>query len=423
MNMMQAYLDIFNLDNLEAVVAAALKMFIGLFQPEAACLLLWDDELRRYVVGETWIGTPGLNVATFQRYALRYLANEEGIDDLEWHCLLLNSSSAVVGAMVYVSDTVFPSSEEDRFAQYIGRAIDTNFRLEIAEREHTQLEEDAQRLEHLLRAVEQQQRTIDRLLTVEREWSAELEKRVSARTAALKAAQQRLIQSEKLAAIGQLASSLAHELNNPLQAIQSGVELMIDELECDNIPQLREDLPIIQEELERIESIFRQMLDFYRPTSQEQVPLDLNEICNGVNVLMRKRLQQSHVTLEVNTTPELPLNCGDRNQIKQILINLILNATEAMEPGGGRICLHTGAALAEGYTYIQVSDNGPGVAAEHMPRLFEPLFTTKTRGLGLGLAISREIAEKHGGSLAVDTQLQHGTTFSLSLPIRKDCHA
>lgn len=420
-NTLQAYLDILSLDTLEAVVRAALKLFVEMAQPDAACLLLWDVDLQRYVVGETWLGELPLNPATFQRYALRLLGNGKPITELELQYLNLGTVATPIGAVAYVGGQLMPAAEVVRFARYVGRALDTNFRLEIAEREHCQLEEDATRLEQLLHAVEQQQRTIDRLLTTEREWSAELEKRVTERTNALQAAQKRLIQSEKLAAIGQLASSLAHELNNPLQAIQSGIDLMVDELNCENIPQIREDLPVIQEELERIESIFRQMLDFYRPTVQEHVPLDLNEICNGVNVLMRKRLQQSNVALELQPAPTLPLTCGDRNQIKQILINLILNATEAMEPAGGRICLQTSGAPTADYACIRVTDQGPGIAAEHMQQLFEPLFTTKTRGLGLGLAISQEIARKHGGYLDVETQVQCGTTFTLYLPIREGC--
>lgn len=419
---LQTYLTILSAENLDAVIVAALRMFVQLVQPDAVCLLLWDAELGRYVIGDTFKGSLDINVATLQRQALGFMNKQMPSDLLTWQCLFLGEKSAPVGAMLFVNGTPLPQDEAERYARYVGRGIDVNYRLEIAEREHTQLEKDAERLEHLLRAVEQQQRTIDRLLATEREWSAELERRVNERTIALQTAQKHLIQSEKLAAIGQLASSLAHELNNPLQAIQSGIELMMDELDGDNIAQIREDLPIIQDELERIASIFRQMLDFYRPTSQEHRPLDLNEICHGVNILMRKRLQQSNVSLQLELAPSLPLTCGDRNQIKQILINLILNATEAMEDQGGNVVLVTTVNETADHTCIQVIDNGPGIKPEHMAHLFEPLFTTKTRGLGLGLAISREIAEKHGGVLTVNTQTQYGTAFTLRLPARKECN-
>src|SRR5262249_1770925 len=154
-------------------------------------------------------------------------------------------------------------------------------------------------------------------------------------------AQERLIQTEKLAVIGQLASSLAHELNNPLQGIRSGLGLVIDEMDSGDSSRMRADLSIIQEELQRVESIFRQMLDFYRPVSYECVQLDVNAVCEGVQVLMRKRLQEADVSLSPNMTDHLPLTCGDRNQIKQVLINLMLNAAEAMPEHDGKIYLST----------------------------------------------------------------------------------
>ena len=149
------------------------------------------------------------------------------------------------------------------------------------------------------------------------------------------------------------------------------------------------------------------------------MPLDLNEICKGLAILMRKRLQQSNVTLNLDLHAPLPLTCGDRNQIKQILINLILNATEAMEPDGGSVTLKT--LTHSNKAMIAVIDDGPGIAAADIPHLFEPLFTTKTRGLGLGLAISQEIAQQHKGYIRVESQLDLGTTFELQLPIQKDC--
>jgi two-component system NtrC family sensor kinase len=333
----------------------------------------------------------------------------------------LNASADHVGAFCAGIDHLPSVTDQyELLIQSVARALYTITRLEQADQERRQLEAERARLEQLLQAVEQQQRTIDELLSVERQLSASLEAKVEERTAALRAAQARLIQSEKLAVIGQLASSLAHELNNPLQAIQSGLGLVMSQLETGNSSRVRDDLNTIQEELERIEAIFRQMLDFYRPVSFEYLPLDLNTICEGVRVLMRKRLQETNIALKLELADSLPLTCGDSNQIKQVLINLILNAAEALASGGGTITLRTAHNGQE--ACLSVTDDGPGISPQHRARLFEPLFTTKTRGLGLGLAISQEIVQRHGGSISAHSTLGQGTTFTAFLPVREQCH-
>ena len=411
----------------DATAARALAALVERLRPEAACLLLWDDELARYIVGDTWISAESHHrPANFRRRALR-LSQNAYADDLDRaRCIEpgvlyhpLNESERHTGAVIALGVHRLP--DDAMYHQLIRvttRAIYTISRLEEADREHNQLDAERERLEQLLQAVEQQQRTIDHLLAAEREFSAALEAQVEDRTAALKEAQQRLLQSEKLAVIGQLASSLAHELNNPMQAIQSGLGLMRMELDMGNFDLVRGDLTIIQEELERINTIFHQMLDFYRPVSYESVPLDLNAICEGVRVLMRKRLQEGRVTLDLDLTPHLPLTCGDSNQIKQVLINLLLNAAEAMPKSGGQIILRTNHTAR--MSSIAVIDDGTGIPPEHRARLFEPLFTTKPRGLGLGLAITQEIIQRHHGHITVESE--NGTTFTIHLPVRKNCH-
>lgn len=413
---MEAYIDILTSNSLAEAIQRALARFVTLVNPVAVCLLLWDIELGRYIIGETIIGDSQIQAADFRRQALQMAHHEPVVNDVL--CLSIEDTQGQPVAMViYQGGSVFAPDEAVLFSRYVGKAISTNFRIEIAEREHQQLEADAKRLELLLQAVDQQQRTIDRLLVSEREWSAELERRVEAHVKALKDAQKRLIQSEKLAVIGQLASSLAHELNNPLQAIQSGVGLMIADLQAGYVDQVETDLRVIEEELERIQSIFRQMLDFYRPTQIERVALDVNAICQDIAILMRKQLQNANVKLILQLTDDLPPVQGDRNQIKQILINLILNATDAMDGNGGHITLYTAATSDR--LVISVEDNGPGIHSEHLPRLFEPLFTTKTRGLGLGLSICEDIAQQHGGYIDVSTEIGVGTTFALELPIQQ----
>lgn len=414
---MEVYIDILTSNSLLEVIQRTIARFVALVNPVALCLLLWDIELGRYIIGETFINDSQIQAADFRRQVLQAAQQSSAVGG-ELQCFPIEGDQGQRVAMVYYQGgSALAPDEAMLFSRCVGKAISTNFRLEVAEREHQQLEADTKRLEQLLQAVEQQQRTIDRLLVNEREWSAELERRVEAHVKALKDAQKRLIQSEKLAVIGQLASSLAHELNNPLQAIQSGVGLMSADLHAGYIDQVGTDLRVIEEELDRIQSVFRQMLDFYRPTQIERVALNVNAICQDIAILMRKQLQNADVKLILQLTDDLPPVQGDRNQIKQILINLILNATEAMDGNGGHITLSTTATPDR--VVMSVADNGPGIHSEHLPRLFEPLFTTKTRGLGLGLSICEDIAQQHGGYIDVSTELGVGTTFALELPIQQ----
>lgn len=416
----------------ERAASLALAALLGHFETAGwACFLLWDAELGRYIVGQTWIDpacASPLSPADTRRRALEAAqaahAQEfqtarhvepglyyQPLDDAGTHVAAL----VVSGAAPRVGD----DAAYDRLLRAIGRVIAILHRLEHADRERARYAHERERLEHLLQAVEQQQRTIDRLLAQERQLSASLEAKVEERTAALQAAQQRLIQSEKLAVIGQLASSLAHELNNPLQAIQSGLGLVVSQLKSGDLAQVENDLRIVQAELERIETIFRQMLDFYRPVSFRISRLDLNALCESIAILLHRRLEEAHAVLRLDLAETLPGACGDGNQIKQVLINLLLNAAEALPPEGGHIVVRT--LHERDQVCISVLDDGCGIPDEHRARLFEPLFTTKTRGLGLGLAISQEIAERHGGFVAVQSAPQQGAVFTLYLPVREGC--
>lgn len=415
--------------SVEQTLSLALAAYVGLVNPRWVCFLIWDADLGRYIIGETWQASGDTHSPSDLRRSVLRLANgvcqsdaqqARSLDSSYWYHPL-NVNEIHVGAVCMGIEQIPVESQEpcDLLTKTLGHILYTNLRLEQAERERLELTSDRLRLQQLLRAVEEQQRTIDQLLAAERQLSASLEAKVEERTAALRAAQNRLIQSEKLAVIGQLASSLAHELNNPLQAIQSGLGLVMTQLNGTTL-DVHEDMDIIQRELERIQTIFRQMLDFYRPVTYETLPLDINAICEGVYILMRKRLQDAGMRLHLELADHLPTPCGDSNQMKQVLLNLILNAAEAATSKNAQIILKTqpqGDAVL-----ISVSDNGPGIQQEYLARLFEPLFTTKTRGLGLGLAISREIVERHGGEITVESRPGQYTTFQIRLPAKEPCY-
>lgn len=229
----------------------------------------------------------------------------------------------------------------------------------------------------------------------------------------LERSQRRLIQSGKLAATGRLAASIAHEINNPLQAIKSCLELIVDEAEADE-PLDRTYLDVAMAELERIRSIIQQMLELYRPRQERMHPVNLNQAVEGVLALMGKQLENHHVSIETDLDTSEPHVVGRGDQIRQILINLLLNAIEAM-PDGGQVTLATQRA-GDDMAIIRVIDTGVGIAPENLARIADPFFTTKPKGLGLGLTICHEIVERHGGTWDVTSQVGHGSTFSIRLP-------
>lgn len=431
MNYRDMLLQMLIASTLDETVTASLNVLNHMIHPCAGALVLWDTELRRHVIGDIIINSRKWRAALFRREVMKLAdaAQRENPRDFRpvgegFFYLPLNTPDGKpIGAYIYDVDPAIrqtPSvAEFELLARTTTRALWTMTRIDQADREHIELITERERLEHLLQAMEQQQMTIDRLLSLERLFSTSLETKVAEHAQALQEAQARLIQSEKLAVIGQLAGSLAHEINNPVQAIQSGLGLAISELESGQTTHVKDDLLVIQTELERIQTIFKQMLDFNRPASPTYLPLDINAICEGVNILLRKKLQETHVALVMSLQANLPQTCGDRNQLKQVLINLVLNAAEAMPSTGGTIIIETD--YVQSHVTIRVTDNGAGIAPDHLPRLFEPLFTTKTRGLGLGLAISQEIIQRHHGQIRTKSQQGGPTTFTVSLPCQEMC--
>lgn len=229
--------------------------------------------------------------------------------------------------------------------------------------------------------------------------------------------QNQLIQAEKMAAVGRLAASLAHEINNPLQAIQNSLHLSLHQGLADE--KKRQFLEMAQQEVGRLVQIVRRMLDFYRPSSAMQ-RLDLNRSVEDALAIASKRLQQAHIEVVSRLTPDLAPVRGASNQLTQVFLNLIINAIEAM-PDGGTLWVGTANHDERQQVVAAFRDSGPGIAPEMRERLFEPFHTSKPTGTGLGLAISYGIVERHGGAIAVEMPPGGGTTFIVRLPqIRED---
>jgi two-component system NtrC family sensor kinase len=250
-----------------------------------------------------------------------------------------------------------------------------------------------------------------RLVGELRQWTAELELRVAERTRQLEEKQAQIIRAEKLAAVGRLAASVAHEINHPLQAISLLLQLLADEM-LSTGGQRR--LGIVQEEFDRIATIVERLLDFQRPKAGQQQHLRVTEGLAYVITLAERQLQRSGVTLVQNLPHNLPTVLAVESQLKQVFLNLILNATEAM-PNGGQLIV-TACHEAEKLT-IEFADTGPGLPAEVQAHLFEPFYTTKADGSGLGLAVSHEIIANHGGELTVHNTPGAGATFTIILPV------
>ncbi len=250
-----------------------------------------------------------------------------------------------------------------------------------------------------------------RLVDELRRAAAELEARVEQRTRQLRETQAQVIRAEKLAVVGRLAASVAHEVNNPLQAIALQLQLIGDEGLTGTASRR---LAIVREELDRIAGIVQRLLDFQRPTLGERKPHQLSALLDDVLALSNKQLQQHGITVVREEGTDLAPILVAGNRLKQVLLNLILNAIEAM-PDGGRLRIRSWQV--NGMVAVTFSDTGSGMASEVMEHLFEPFFSTKTNGTGLGLAVSHEIVTQHGGSLEAGNGPDGGAIFTIKLPV------
>ena len=233
-----------------------------------------------------------------------------------------------------------------------------------------------------------------------------LAERFNAMTAALKAHQEQLVQSEKLAGIGRLAAGVAHEISNPLGVIIGYVRLLEQKAEG----ALADDLKVIADEALRCQEIVDGLLELSRPPRSASVPCALRDLCEEIIGRMRetKQLTAVSVTLDGSATA-----VGHPQKLRQVLFNLIKNAVDAAGDGGTvRVQLDRDASGVS----VTVSDNGPGVPLQLRTRLFEPFFTTKAAGTGLGLAVSQAIAQAHGGNIELDAGPGAGATFKVRLP-------
>jgi len=225
--------------------------------------------------------------------------------------------------------------------------------------------------------------------------------------------EQRLQQSERLKALGTLAAGIAHEIRNPLATINFNAQMLQRELSMSG-PQQQMFEDLIQE-IKKIDRIVQQVLHFARPRQPQFLPNQLNDVVRYCIDLAKVHLRKAGIELSLNLVEALPLRVMDFNQISQVVMNLIINAIEAM-PQGGKITLRTFEAVEREAVVLEVSDTGPGILEQDEARIFDPFFTRKSEGTGLGLSISRQILDRHGAYIELDTTVGSGSTFRIVFP-------
>jgi signal transduction histidine kinase/CheY-like chemotaxis protein len=251
------------------------------------------------------------------------------------------------------------------------------------------------------------------LYEIQANYALHLEDMVAERTAELESAQKLLIRSEKLASIGHLAASIAHEINNPLMPIRNLLDEIVDELEQHNVSFDRKAIQIIQESLERIRGIVSRLLEFARDTGPEMKLLDVSSLLEGIITLNRKFFQHERITVNADLPPFLPPVYGSKDQLDQVFMNLALNAQAAMNGGG---TLSISARLEGDKIVVEFADTGCGIEPENIDKIFDPFYSNKPNGTGLGLFVSYGIIEGHHGTIAVKSKVGKGTTFKVCLP-------
>ena len=243
-------------------------------------------------------------------------------------------------------------------------------------------------------------------------------KQLQERIEAQNRTEKQMVEATRLAAVGEIAAGVAHELNNPLTTIAGFTELVLDDLPAD--ARAREDLELVLQEARRAREVVRRLLDFSREDESLRAPADINDIVGEALALVHHLARVNGVEIQYVPWDALPLIRMDRGQIKQVILNLVQNALHAM-PRGGTLVLQTTLETRDDrkWATLRVLDTGHGIPPEIMSKVFDPFFTTKPpgQGTGLGLSISNHIVADHGGTMEVESQPGQGTCFTVWLPV------
>jgi two-component system, NtrC family, sensor histidine kinase HydH len=252
----------------------------------------------------------------------------------------------------------------------------------------------------------------------QRHKAEKMAKELSEANKQLQASFEQLRRADRLSAMGELSAGLAHEIRNPLGSIEGAVQI----LRRSQLPDKTKNEfgELAQRELDRLKGIVNQFLHFARPQAPRRMPTEPMLLLESVSQLAAETAKMAKVQIRVEPVPELPAISMDQEQIKQVLLNLVINAIQAM-PTGGEVVLR---AVADNHEVrLEVRDQGIGIAEEHLERIFNPFFTTRQEGTGLGLSIAERIVTQHGGRIEPRRNQASGMTFSVILPATESVHA
>ncbi len=285
-----------------------------------------------------------------------------------------------------------------------------NLDTKVEIRSHDELGELAQSFNHMISELKRSRNAIE-------EWTQTLEQKVNERTKELQQVQDQLIRAGKMAALGELAAGVAHEINNPLTGVLTFSSLMLKKVD-ENHPW-KKDLENIVQQTTRCRNIVRGLLDFARQRKPDKKEWDVHSLIERTLALLENQAPFQNIQIIKEFKQNMPMILVDPDQIQQVFMNILINAADAMSKNGGTIIIKTD--LKDGIAEISFTDTGCGMTKEQLSKLFTPFFTTKEpgKGTGLGLAISYSIIQNHNGDIEVESEPGKGSTFRIKLPAEK----
>jgi len=306
--------------------------------------------------------------------------------------------------------TRFVNRPIDKLLAATKQAAHGNLDQTVGIRSHDELGELSGSFNHMISELKRSRDAIE-------EWTQTLEHRVQERTQKLQQVQDQLIRAGKMAALGELAAGVAHEINNPLTGVLTFSSLMLKKV--DEAHPWKRDLENIVQQTTRCRNIVKGLLDFARQRKPDQKEWDIHTLLENTIILVEKQAPFQNIRILKEFNKGIPMLFVDADQIQQVFMNILLNAADAMAGDGGTLTIKTD--FRDKMAEISFTDTGGGIAKEHLSKLFTPFFTTKEtgRGTGLGLAISYGIIQSHSGEIEVESGLGKGSTFRIKLPVEK----
>jgi two-component system NtrC family sensor kinase len=385
-------------------------------------ILLIEDETRLRTNMEILLADDGYHIVTAKngREGLQYLAQESFdliitdivMDDMNGFAVMEHIATHGLDTLIIVitgfasTDSAIQALRQGAY-DYLPKPFDMDImRISISRA----MEKVC--LERTLKSYMQEleQRVADRTKAL-----AETNRKLQRSLTELKDTQDRLIQSEKLSALGELLSGVAHEINNPLTAILGYAELL--SMTPLPLPNMHRMVANMRQEAVRCSRLVKNFLGFARKQQPEKKYVDVNALCLQTLELLAYQLKVNNVMTVKHLAEGLPHTMVDGSQLQQVLINIFNNAYQAMAEYQAKGQLTITTTYDQQKIYIRITDNGTGIPPENIHRIFDPFYTTKEKGTGLGLSISYGLIKEHGGEIAVTSELGQGTTFTIELPI------